>query len=203
MPFSRSMFSSASIISEFIAVPASLRECSCVLRDFVRFGSRAPLEHRARLGDVARTRCARSCRRRACRSKPASSAAAMHAADAPRPAVGVATSPRPSRPARRAKCAGVRSGRSSPGLLTSSMYGPGSPRRAAGRRASGDTAWVASAIASRSTPPSRSTMTRRMRARPAAAHLDVVEVEAELGDGGRQGPHDHVDVDHVDAPAFQ
>ena len=48
-----------------------------------------------------------------------------HAAQAAPGAVGArGPSPRPSAPTAPAKCSGVRSGRSTPGLLTSSVYGP-------------------------------------------------------------------------------
>ena len=70
------------------------------------------------------------------------------------------------------------------------------PASSGGASSSGEIAWVASAIASRSTPPSRSISTRSTRAAPAAADLDVVEVEAEAATAGASDPHDRVDVDH-------
>src|SRR2546421_3651814 len=65
-------------------------------------------------------------------------------------------------PTARRKCSGRRRGRSRPGLLTSSAYGP----RSSSASSAGWTCSDAAVIASRSTPPSRSTMTRTVRARP-------------------------------------
>src|SRR6266700_572218 len=62
-------------------------------------------------------------------------------------------------PTRRVQSSGRFSGRSTPGELTSSAYGPGSNPSRSRRRL---ILSLASPIASRSTPPSRSTMTRRI-----------------------------------------
>src|SRR3954469_11626875 len=70
------------------------------------------------------------------------------------------------RPTARRQCRGSVSGRSTPGEVTSSVYGL-SPVASLLSRAS-DTTRETAAIASMSTPPSRSTMTRITLRRPAA-----------------------------------
>ena len=176
MPFSRSMFSSASIISEFMAVP--LLFVLEAFLDFPRLGcgpTRTPCAPARR----RRSEIARCCRRRACSSKPSSSAstttprirraAVVAGADLHRDRLADAR-----RRSARACAADVRDPGCSPRARRDRDSGV---ERLARRAAARSPRWRPT-IASRSMPPSRSTSTRSTRAAPDAADLDVVELEA-------------------------
>src|SRR5918996_1242654 len=76
------------------------------------------------------------------------------------PSTGPVVRTRTVSPTLRAKSEAPRRGRSTPGELTSSWYGPGSNSSTSSRR---EIRSLASVIESRSTPPSRSTVTRSTR----------------------------------------